>query len=114
MESFGSYGSSREGVGVGVGSTVLVGLGRASVGVAADARVGPLSPQAVHSGTMARMTSEKIAARTKLSRPQSCTLRRGSLLRLIPPRSDLRRGGVTLLVPSLPILTPLRPGLHRG
>ncbi len=97
-----------------MGSTVLVGLGRASVGVAADARIGPLSPQAVHSGTMARMTSEMIAARTKLSRPQPSTPRRGSLLRLIPPRSDLCRGGVTLPVPSLPILTALWPGLHRG
>lgn len=114
MESFGSYASSREGVGVGVGSTVLVGLGRASVGVAADPGVGPLSPQAVHSGTTARMASEMIAGRTKLSRPQPGAPRRGSLMGLIPPRSHVRRGDITLLVPSLRILTPLWPGLQRG
>lgn len=100
-------------MGVAVGSMVLVGLGGTSVGEGVTAGVSSPSPQPVHSGSVATITSEVIAAGTKLSYQQPGALRRGSVLRPIPSLRDLRRSGVTSVMPSVPILTPLWTGLHR-
>jgi hypothetical protein len=99
-------------MGVAVGSMVLVGLARTSVGEGVNAGISSPSPQPVHSGSVATITSEVIAAGTSLSYQQLGALRRGSVLRPIPSLRDLRRSGVTLVMPSVPILTPLWTGLH--